>query len=126
MNTGTAPELVPQPSQGGPHHALPGIGQNLMDHSITSIQVGCRKPVSLYRRLNPLAQTGAVLRWRVRRDGLLASNHFECGAFLRNVAGTKFPDIQLGVFPISVLEGGKDFMRRHGFQIQISSQRRGA
>ena len=102
---------------------LPGVGQNLMDHSITSIQVGCRKPVSLYRHLNPLAQTGAALRWLVRRDGLLASNHFECGAFLRSVAGMQFPDIQLGFFPISVMEGSKDFMRRHGFQVQISPQR---
>ncbi len=71
MNTGTAPELAPHPSQGGPHHALPGVGQNLMDHSITSIQVGCRKPVSLYRHLNPLAQAGmAVLDPQCRVIGV--------------------------------------------------------
>lgn len=102
---------------------LPGVGENLMDHPLTAIQVACRQPVSLAGELSLAAKARGVLRWLVRRDGLLASNHFECGAFIRSEAGVRFPDLQLYLFPIGVAEGSSDFMREHGFQVQISTQR---
>ena len=102
---------------------LPGVGSNLMDHPLTAIQLACRQPVSLAGQLSLAARTRGVLRWLVRRDGLLASNHFECGAFIRSEAGVAFPDLQLYLFPIGVAEGSSDFMRAHGFQVQISTQR---
>ena len=103
--------------------ALPGVGANLMDHPLTAIQVKCRQPVSLAGQLGLGAKARGVLRWLVRRDGLLASNHFECGAFIRSEAGVRFPDLQLYLFPIGVAEGSSDFSREHGFQVQISTQR---
>ena len=102
---------------------LPGVGENLMDHPISSIQMDCRAPVSLAGRLGSASRALAVVRWLARRDGLLASNHFECGAFLRSEAGVRFPDLQLYLFPVSVAEGSSDFRRAHGFQVQVSSQR---
>ena len=102
---------------------LPGVGSNLMDHPLTAIQLACRQPVSLAGQLSLAAKARGVLRWLVRRDGLLASNHFECGAFVRSEAGVAFPDLQLYLFPIGVAEGSSDFMREHGFQVQISTQR---
>ena len=102
---------------------LAGVGTNLMDHPLTAIQVKCRQPVSLAGELSLAAKARGALRWLVRRDGLLASNHFECGAFIRSEAGVRFPDLQLYLFPIGVAEGSSDFMREHGFQVQISTQR---
>ena len=102
---------------------LPGVGRNLQDHQISSVQMACKRPVSLAGRLSLPSRTMATLRWVLRRDGLLASNHFECGAFIRSAAGIRFPDIQLYCFPIAVAEGSKDFLRDHGFQIQVSPQR---
>ena len=102
---------------------LPGVGANLMDHPLTAIQVKCRQPVSLAGELGLAAMACGALRWLVHRDGLLASNHFECGAFIRSEAGVRFPDLQLYLFPIGVAEGSSDFMREHGFQVQISNQR---
>lgn len=104
-------------------HDLPGVGENLMDHQISAIQLACLQPVSLAKQINPIRQGLAALRWLFLKDGLLASNHFECGAFLRSEAGLMFPDIQLHFFPIAVAEGSKDFMKLHGFQVQISPQR---
>ena len=104
-------------------HDLPGVGENLMDHQISSIQLACTQPVSLYRHLGLLAQGKALLQWLISRDGVLASNHFECGAFIRSEPGVKFPDIQLYLFPVAVMEGSKDFMKLHGFQVQLSPQR---
>ena len=102
---------------------LPGVGMNLMDHPLTAIQVACKRPVSLAGQLSLAARARGMLRWLVRRDGLLASNHFECGAFIRSEAGVEYPDLQLYLFPIGVAEGSSDFMREHGFQVQISTQR---
>ena len=102
---------------------LPGVGANLMDHPLTAIQVACRQPVSLASQLSLAAKARSALRWLVHRDGLLASNHFECGAFIRSEVGVEFPDLQLYLFPIGVAEGSNDFMREHGFQVQISTQR---
>ena len=102
---------------------LPGVGANLMDHPLTAIQVACRQPVSLAGQLGLAAKARGAFRWLVRRDGLLASNHFECGAFIRSEAGVECPDLQLYLFPIGVAEGSNDFMREHGFQVQISTQR---
>ena len=70
---------------------LPGVGANLMDHPLTAIQIACRQPVSLAGRLSLAAKARGALDWIVRRDGLLASNHFECGAFIRSEAGVEFP-----------------------------------
>ena len=102
---------------------LSGVGRNLQDHQISSVQMSCKRPVSLAGHLAPLSQARAVLRWWLRHDGLLAGNHFECGAFIRSAAGVRFPDLQLYCFPIAVAEGSKDFLRDHGFQIQVSPQR---
>ena len=102
---------------------LPGVGANLMDHPLTAIQVKCRQPVSLAGELSLAAKARGALRWLVHRDGLLASNHFECGAFIRSEAGVRFPDLQLYLFPVGVAEGSSEFLREHGFQVQISNQR---
>ena len=104
-------------------HDLPGVGRNLMDHPIVAIQLRCREPVSLYRRMDPFSKSLGALSWLLRRDGLLASNHFETGAFLRSRAGIRFPDIQLNLLAIAVAVGSKAFAKEHSFQIQITLQR---
>ncbi len=104
-------------------HDLPGVGENLMDHQISAIQMESKLPVTLYKYINLPARALSVLRWLVSKDGPLASNHFETGAFVRSQAGVRFPDIQLYLFPIAVHEGSKDFFDMHGFQVQISPQR---
>ena len=104
-------------------HDLPGVGQNLMDHPLTSVQVKCTQPVTLYRYLNPLSQTKAAVEWLIFRKGLLANNHFDVVSFIRSKAGIRFPNLQIALFDIAVAEGSKDFVREHAFQLQISNQR---
>ena len=104
-------------------HDLPGVGRNLMDHPLTSVQVKCTQPVTLYRYLNPLSQTKALIEWLISRKGLLADNHFDVVSFIRSKAGVRFPNLQIALFDIAVAEGSKDFVREHAFQLQISNQR---
>ena len=107
-------------------HELPGIGENLQDHAISSVQLEAAAPVSLVRHLSLAGKAGAMIQWLVRRDGLLASNHFECGAFIRSDADVEFPDLQFYLFPVAMAEGASDFHPEHGFQVQISPQRSGS
>lgn len=102
---------------------LPGVGRNLQDHALASLQLECKQPVTLARYLGPLAKLSAGLRWLLFRDGLLANNHFEVQGFVRSGPGVRHPDLQLGLLAIGVADGSKEFRRTHAFQVQVSQQR---
>ena len=102
---------------------LPGVGENLMDHPLTSLQIKCTKPVTLYRHLNLFSQAKGALEWALARKGLLASNHFDAVCFIRTRAGIRSPNLQIALFQIAVAEGSADFVREHAFQLQFTNQR---
>jgi len=102
---------------------LPGVGENLMDHPLSSLQVRCTQPVTLYRHLNLLSQAKGAVEWALTRKGLLANNHFDAICFIRTAAGVRFPDMQIALFRIAAAEGSADFIREHAFQLQYTNQR---
>lgn len=75
-------------------HDLPGVGENLQDHSEIYIQYACKEPVTLNSKMDPLSKLMIGLRWLVCKDGLGATNHFEAGGFIRSGQGLRWPDIQ--------------------------------
>ena len=104
-------------------HDSPGVGENLMDHPITSLQLLCTKPVTLAKHLSWFAKINGLLRWLLTRDGFLADNHFDAAGFVRSDKGVSFPDLQFSLFQIAVSGLTADFIKEHAFQIQISHQR---
>ena len=104
-------------------HDLPGVGENLMDHPLASLQVACTRPFTLHRHLNPLALARGAVLWLLAGRGVLASNHFDAVGFIRTRAGVRFPNLQVALFPIAVAEGSADFVREHAFQLQFAGQR---
>ena len=104
-------------------HNSPGVGENLMDHPLTSVQVACREPVTLLRHFNPVAKAVGILSWVFAGTGILANNHFDAVAFIRSESMIRFPNLQIALFPIAVAEGSSDFVMRHSFQLQLSLQR---
>ncbi|WP_170763265.1 choline dehydrogenase [Ruegeria lacuscaerulensis] len=104
-------------------HDLPGVGENLMDHPLTSLQVKCTQPVTLYRHLNLFSQAKGVIDWALTRTGLLANNHFDAVCFLRTKAGVRFPNMQIALFQIAVAEGSAEFIKEHAYQLQFTNQR---
>ena len=104
-------------------HDLPGVGENLMDHPLTSLQVACTQPVTLYKQLNLFSQAKGVVDWLLTRKGLLANNHFDAVGFVRTKAGVRFPNLQIALFQIAVAEGSADFVKEHAFQLQFANQR---
>ena len=104
-------------------HDLPGVGENLMDHPLTSVQAVCREPVTLHRHNNLMSKAKGMLEWLWMRKGILANNHFDTVGFVRSGAGVRFPDLQIAMFAIAVAEGSADFVRQHAFQLQFAAQR---
>ena len=101
----------------------PGVGENLMDHPLTAVQVACTEPVTLFGALGWAARTRGAIEWLWKRRGVFANNHFDAVAFVRSKAGVRVPNIQIALFPIAVAEGSADFVRQHAFQLQFSNQR---
>lgn len=101
-----------------PLHSLSGVGKNLQDHISLYFQVECKKPITL-NAINNVDKAKIGARWLLKRDGLGATNHFECGGFIRSRAGIKYPDIEIHFLPVAVREKGHPKFREHGFQVDV-------
>ena len=102
---------------------LPGVGENLMDHPLSAVQVACKEPVTLHRYNNWPSRILALANWLFTRKGILADNHFNAVAFVRAGRKARFPNLQIALFAIAVAEGSADFMKQHAFQLQFAGQR---
>jgi choline dehydrogenase len=100
-----------------PRHHLPGVGQNLQDHTEVYVQHDCLLPITLNTRLNPISKARIGLQWLATRTGLGATNHFESGGFIRSQAGVEWPNIQYHFMPIAMGYDGANISPNHGFQV---------
>ncbi|MFC5699257.1 choline dehydrogenase [Pseudomonas sp. GCM10022186] len=98
-------------------HDLPGVGENLQDHSEIYIQYACKQPITLNGKMSLLGKALIGLRWLLFKDGLGASNHFEAGGFIRSEQGLKWPDIQFHFLPAAMRYDGDKPFKGHGFMV---------
>lgn len=98
-------------------HDLPGVGENLQDHSEIYIQFECKEPVSLNGKMGVFSKAMIGLRWLLFKDGLGASNHFEAGGFIRSAKGLRWPDIQFHFLPAAMRYDGDKPFKGHGFMV---------
>ncbi|WP_095147869.1 choline dehydrogenase [Pseudomonas sp. Irchel s3a18] len=98
-------------------HDLPGVGENLQDHAEVYIQFGCKQPVTLNSKMDPLSKLLIGLRWLLFKDGLGATNHFEAGGFIRSEEGLRWPDIQFHFLPAAMRYDGNKPIKGHGFMV---------
>jgi choline dehydrogenase len=96
---------------------LPGVGENLQDHSEIYIQYACKQPITLNGRMDPLSKLRIGLEWMLFRRGLGVTNHFESGGFIRSDASLKSPDIQFHFLPAAMRYDGKQPLKGHGFMV---------
>jgi choline dehydrogenase-like flavoprotein len=94
---------------------LPGVGAHLEDHLAGGILVESLQPVSLYAAERPLQ----LLRYLVRRRGMLTSNVAEAAAFVRTRPELPAPDLELVFAPVLFEDGGLTPPRGHGFTIGV-------
>jgi len=117
QRSGIGPEPVLKAAGIEVRHHLPGVGENLQDHSEIYIQYACKEPVTLNGKMNLLGKAMIGLRWLLFKDGLGASNHFEAGGFIRSAKGLRWPDIQFHFLPAAMRYDGDKPFKGHGFMV---------
>jgi choline dehydrogenase len=117
QRSGIGPEAVLKKAGIKVLHDLPGVGENLQDHSEIYIQYACKEPVTLNGKMSLLGKAMIGLRWLLFKDGLGASNHFEAGGFIRSSKGLRWPDIQFHFLPAAMRYDGDKPFKGHGFMV---------
>lgn len=98
-------------------HELPGVGENLQDHSEIYIQYACKQPITLNGHMGPLGRLRIGLEWLLFKRGLGVTNHFEAGGFIRSDVSVAWPDIQYHFLPAAMRYDGKQPLDGHGFMV---------
>jgi choline dehydrogenase len=95
--------------------AVPGVGRNLQDHLGVSLSYSCTQPVSLAGSATPFN----MVRYATRKDGPLASNVAEAGAFLRSKpdAGDDACDLEVVFAPLASLDASLAPPGAHAFSL---------
>jgi choline dehydrogenase len=94
-------------------HDLPGVGRNLQDHVAGGIFVASRRPVSLAAAETPRN----LVRYLVRRRGMLTSNLGEAIGFVQTRPELEAPDLELLFIPGVMREQGLVPPTEHGFTL---------
>lgn len=73
----------------------PGVGENVQDHYQSPVVMAVKNIDTLNRHASGFGIVGQVLRYYLRRDGLLASNAAPAGGFFRSSNAVTRPDLQM-------------------------------
>ncbi|HEV7307211.1 choline dehydrogenase [Ensifer sp.] len=117
QRSGIGPAAVLQKAGVEVLHDLPGVGENLQDHSEVYIQYACREPITLNGKMGLLSKALIGAEWLLFKKGLSVSNHFESGGFIRSDASLQWPDIQFHFLPAAMRYDGKKPVDGHGFMV---------
>ena len=117
QRSGIGPAAVLQKAGVEVLHDLPGVGENLQDHSEVYIQYACKEPITLNGKMGLLSKALIGAEWLLFKKGLSVSNHFESGGFIRSDASLQWPDIQFHFLPAAMRYDGKKPLDGHGFMV---------
>ena len=117
QRSGIGPAAVLQKAGVEVLHDLPGVGENLQDHSEVYIQYACKEPITLNGKMGLLSRALIGMEWILFKRGLSVSNHFESGGFIRSDASLEWPDIQFHFLPAAMRYDGKKPLKGHGFMV---------
>ena len=73
----------------------PAVGENVQDHYQSPVVMNVKDIASLNDHVGRLGLARQILRYYVRRDGLLAFNATQAGAFVKSSPDLDYPDLQL-------------------------------
>lgn len=73
----------------------PAVGENVQDHYQAPVVIRTRDMPTLNRYAGGISLLGQILRYYIRRDGLLAYNATQAGAFVRSSPEVAHPDLQI-------------------------------
>lgn len=117
QRSGIGPGAVLQKAGVEVLHDLPGVGENLQDHSEVYIQYACKEPITLNGKMGLFSRFLIGAEWVLFKRGLSVTNHFESGGFIRSDASLASPDIQFHFLPAAMRYDGKKPLDGHGFMV---------
>jgi choline dehydrogenase len=71
------------------------VGEHVQDHYQSPVVINVQGIASLNDYVGALGMAGQILRYYTRRDGLLAFNATQAGAFVKSSPDLAYPDLQL-------------------------------
>jgi choline dehydrogenase len=117
QRSGIGPAAVLQKAGVPVLHDLPGVGENLQDHSEVYIQYACKEPITLNGKMGLWSRFLIGAEWMLFARGLSVTNHFESGGLIRSDAALQWPDIQFHFLPAAMRYDGKKPLKGHGFMV---------
>lgn len=101
-------------------HNLPGVGENLQDHSDYLLNYRTRSLETVgFSILGGLKFGFEAIKYLFKRRGLLASNYAESGAFLKVNEDSQSPDVQLHFVRALVDDHGRKLYWGHGYSVHV-------
>ncbi len=73
----------------------PAVGENVQDHYQSPVVMNVKGIPTLNDYVGPFGLAGQILRYYTKRDGLLAYNAAQAGAFVKTKPGLEQPDLQI-------------------------------
>ena len=105
------------------HADLPGVGQNLQDHSCIVLQYACKKSFPIHKVNQPHRKLATGIRWVFTRKGLATSNIWESGGLIKSSPNATYPDIQYHFGPVGFEYNGDKITLLQAFAIHVDQLR---
>ena len=105
------------------HVNLPGVGQNLQDHSSIILQYACKKSFPIHKVNQPHRKLATGIQWVFTKKGIATSNIWEAGGLIRSSSKAKYPDIQYHFGPVGFEYNGDKISILQAFAIHVDQLR---
>ena len=105
------------------HVDLPGVGQNLQDHSSIILQYACKKSFPIHKVNQPHRKLATGIQWVFTKKGIATSNIWEAGGLIRSSSKAKYPDIQYHFGPVGFEYNGNKISILQAFAIHVDQLR---
>ena len=105
------------------HVDLPGVGQNLQDHSTIILEYACKKSFPIHKVNQPHRKLATGIQWVFTKKGIATSNIWEAGGLIRSSSKAKYPDIQYHFGPVGFEYNGNKISILQAFAIHVDQLR---
>jgi len=105
------------------HADLPGVGQNLQDHSCVILQYACKKSFPIHKVNQPHRKLATGIRWVFTRKGIATSNIWEAGGLIKSSPSQAYPDIQYHFGPVGIEYNDDKISLLQAFSIHVDHLR---
>ena len=105
------------------HADLPGVGQNLQDHSCVILQYACKKSFPIHKVNQPHRKLATGIRWVFTRKGIATSNIWEAGGLIKSSPSLAYPDIQYHFGPVGLEYNDDKISLLQAFSIHVDHLR---